>query len=91
MCNLLFVYPFLGASQGHHLVASDAEGIFLCEPFDTREVQRAVNRLHTKKSCGFDNIIAEHVKYGGPLLILRKPISTTEKIYIFFFLRNPKI
>ena len=46
------------------------DSIFLANPFNTREVQKAVDKLHKKKACGFDGISAEHVKYGGNLLII---------------------
>ena len=48
----------------------DDESMFLDEPFNTREIQKAVNNLHKKKACGFDGVCAEHVKYGGNLLII---------------------
>ena len=39
---------------------SDESSIFL-DPFTTREIQKAVNRLKSNKACGFDSICAEHV------------------------------
>ena len=39
-------------------------------PVVTKEVQKAVNKLKKNKSCGCDGISAEHVKYGGTLLII---------------------
>ena len=44
--------------------------VFIDNPISTREVQKAVNKLKKNKACGFDCISAEHVKYGGALLII---------------------
>ena len=44
--------------------------IFTDVPISTREVQKAIDKLKKKKSCGFDGISAEHVKYGGVLLVI---------------------
>ena len=48
----------------------DDDSAFLEESFNTREVQKAVNKLHKKKACGFDGICAQHIKYEGNLLII---------------------
>ena len=42
---------------------------FLQTPIKRCEVQKAVNKLKKNKACGYDHISAEHIKYGGPLLI----------------------
>ena len=42
---------------------------FLEYNFDEAEVQKAVKKLKINKACGYDHISAEHIKYGGPLLI----------------------
>ena len=44
--------------------------VFTNMPFNTREVKKAVNSLKGNKSCGFDGVSAEHVKFGGNLLII---------------------
>ena len=44
--------------------------VFTDAPITTNEVQKAVNKLKKNKSCGCDGISAEHVKYGGALLII---------------------
>ena len=43
---------------------------FVDTPFNTSEVQKAVNKLKKNKACGYDCISAEHVQYGGALLII---------------------
>ena len=48
----------------------DDSSVFLEHSFTTSEVQRVVNRLKSNKAGGFDGICAEHVKYGGYLLII---------------------
>ena len=68
---------------------SKDDGVFLNEPFNTREVQKAVNQLHKKKACGYDGICAEHIKYGGNLLIITLTmifnlISKTEYVPVNF-------
>ena len=42
---------------------------FLEYNFGESEVQKAVKKLKINKACGYDHISAEHIKYGGPLLI----------------------
>ena len=42
---------------------------FLDTPFNFSEVSAAIDRLHLKKACGFDNISSEQIRYGGPNLI----------------------
>ena len=44
--------------------------IFTSTPISTSKVQKAVNKLKKNKACGFDNISAEHIKYGGAMLII---------------------
>ena len=48
----------------------DDSSVFLEHSFTTSEVQRVVNRLKSNKAGGFDGICAEHVKYGGYMLII---------------------
>ena len=48
----------------------DDSSAFLDEPFNTREIQKAVNKLHKMKACGFNGVCAEHIKFGGNLLII---------------------
>ena len=43
---------------------------FTDKAIDTREVQKAINKLKRNKSCGYDGISAEHVKFGGPMLVI---------------------
>ena len=42
---------------------------FTDTPINFTEVQKAVNKLKKNKACGYDNVSAEHVKYGGDMLI----------------------
>ena len=42
----------------------------LDEPFSVDEIEAAVNRLKKGKSGNVDNLIPEHLIYGGPALIL---------------------
>ena len=48
----------------------DDESIFTEKSISTNEVQKAINKLKMNKSCGYDGISAEHVKYGGALLVV---------------------
>ena len=42
------------------------ESVFLEKPIDTCEVQKAVNQLHCKKSCGFDNVVRRTCEIWRP-------------------------
>ena len=44
-------------------------GPFLDVPFDNKEIYKAVNRLHKRKACGYDEISAEHVIYAGEAMV----------------------
>ena len=47
------------------------EGIdpFLAQPFTTDEVKHAVKALNSGKAPGFDDVTAEHLRYGGSVVI----------------------
>ena len=42
----------------------------LDEPFSVDEIEAAVSRLKKGKSGSVDNLLPEHLIYGGPALIL---------------------
>ena len=41
---------------------------FVCRPFTRKTLEQYINKLKLGKSCGVDNIPAEAIKYGSPLL-----------------------
>ena len=43
------------------------EDLILDTPFTTEEVENALRKLKTKRSGGADGLLAEHLKYGGPV------------------------
>ena len=45
------------------------EEVFLDVAFATEEVEATVNKMKVNKSAGPDSLMAEHVKYGGKLII----------------------
>ena len=45
------------------------EEFFLDVAFTTEQVEATVNKMKVNKSAGPDNLMAEHVKYGGKLII----------------------
>ena len=49
---------------------------FLETNFNTNEVLKAINTLHKRKTCGFDDISTEHLVYGG-----RHIASILTKVY----------
>ena len=38
-------------------------------PITTKELMAAINKLHLRKASGYDDISAEHIKYGGFTLV----------------------
>ena len=53
-----------------HYNLSNEGSIFTDDAFSTNEVQKAISKLKKNKSCGYDGNSAEHVKYGGVLLVI---------------------
>ena len=52
------------------LNGGEEDSAFSETPISTSEVQKAVDKLKRNKSCSYDSISAEHVKYVGALLII---------------------
>ena len=48
--------------------------IFLCNPFTLSEVIGAITKLNSGKAPGMDNITAEHLKYGGILVLVSQTL-----------------
>ena len=46
------------------------EEVFLDVPFTIEEVGKAVNRMKLMKSAGPDDLMAEHLKYGGHSIVM---------------------
>ena len=46
------------------------EKVFLDVPFTIEEVGKAVNRMKLMKSAGPDDLMAEHLKYGGRSIVM---------------------
>ena len=58
---------------------------FLNDNFTQVEVQKAIDKLHARKACGYDGVCTEHIKYAGPeltrvLTIIYNKIISTEYI-----------
>ena len=61
-----YEYVNLKVKEYNEMVDTDR---FLENDFSFKEVELAVNKLHSKKACGMDGISAEHLKYGGKSLV----------------------
>ena len=45
------------------------QGEFLRAHFTAKEVTKAINRLHLRKACGYDNISCKEIKYAGDKMV----------------------
>ena len=62
-------------SQGHGVKNMEAlsygyEDLILDHSFSVEEIEHALKKLKSKRCGGADGLVAEHLKYGGPMLVL---------------------
>ena len=62
-------------SQGHGVNNMEAlsygyEDLILDHSFSVEEIEHALKKLKSKRCGGADGLVAEHLKYGGPMLVL---------------------